>query len=363
MQLIQSIQAVRAFAALAIVWGHCRTGVLTTPNLYGFRPDDFVIPPVFYNLPSSGIDAFFIISGVIITTQCWNKFGDGSQWEFFKRRVTRLMPTYWTYFVITTVWLLINEHAFAGKKMVTLYKFLCSILLIPVEYGISNAGLILGQAWTLHFEISFYFLIFISLFFPRKFMIPFVGGMIALGALGLFSQVPHFFMMDVMTSTLLFEVFFGVCIGALYSHGTRVPAWICHTALVLSGILYIQAYNWPLPLARAFQWGIPAAFLVFGLLFLERLGHLRVPALLVDLGTSSYSIYLAHVTIILIVGRILYELGIVRFFQADLFVGVCTAISFAIGHWLCLRMDKPLAGAMRRLVMGGQQKTEEKSRG
>jgi peptidoglycan/LPS O-acetylase OafA/YrhL len=164
-------------------------------------------------------------------------------------------------------------------------------------------------------------------------------------------------MMGVMTSTLLFEVFFGVCIGSLYSRGTRVPAWVCFAALMLSGILYIQAYNWPLPLARAFQWGIPAALMVFGLLFLERLGRLRVPELLVNLGTSSYSIYLAHVTIILVVGRIFYELGVVRFFQADIFVGVCTALSFAIGHWLCLRMDKPLAGAMRGLVMGGQKKS------
>jgi exopolysaccharide production protein ExoZ len=355
MQLIQSIQAVRAFAALAIVWGHCRQEVLGSAALYGFRPDDFVIPPVFYNLPSSGIDAFFIISGIIITTQCWNKFGDGAQWDFFKRRVTRLMPTYWTYLIITAAWLLINEHAFAGKQMVTLYKFLCSLFLIPVKDGISYAGLILGQAWTLHFEIYFYFLIFIALFLPRKFLLPFVGSIIALGALGLFPHIPHFFMMGVMTSTLLFEVFFGVCIGALYACGTRVPAWICHASLVLAGILYIQAYNWPLPLARAFQWGIPAALLVFGLLFLERLGRLRVPKLFVDLGTSSYSIYLAHVTIILIVGRILYELGVVRFFQADLFVGVCTALSFAIGHWLCLRMDKPLANAMRKLVMGGRK--------
>jgi peptidoglycan/LPS O-acetylase OafA/YrhL len=75
----------------------------------------------------------------------------------------------------------------------------------------------------------------------------------------------------------------------------------------------------------------------------------------VDLGTSSYSIYLAHVVIILILGRIFYELGLVRFFQADLFVGVCTVIAFATGHWLCLHMDKPLADAMRRLIMGKQK--------
>ena len=190
-------------------------------------------------------------------------------------------------------------------------------------------------------------------------MIPFVGGMIALGALGVFPHIPNFFMMDVIASTLLFEVFFGVCIGALYADGARVPAWICHAALALSAILYIQAYNWPLPITRAFQWGIPAALMVFGLLFLERLGRLRVPKLLVDLGTSSYSIYLAHITIILIVGRIFFELGVVPFFQADVFVGLCTAIAFAIGHTLCLRVDKPLAAAMRKLVMGAQKKTEE----
>ena len=356
MQLIQSIQAVRAIAAMGIVWGHCRSEILSSFGLYGFRPENFVIPQVLYGLPASGIDAFFTISGIIITIQCWNKFGDGSQWEFFKRRVTRLMPTYWTYLVISAVWLLVNEHAFAGKKAVTLYSFLCSLVLVPVQDGANYAGLILGQAWTLHFEIYFYFLVFIALFFPRKFMIPFVGAMIALGSLDLFPHIPNFFMMNVMTSTLLFEVFFGVCIGALYARGAHVPASVCHMALLLAAILYIQAHNWPLPIARAFQWGIPAALMVFGLLFLERLNRLRVPKLLVALGTSSYSIYLAHMAILRIVGRIFHELNLVRFFQADLFVGLCAALAFAIGHWLCLRLDKPLAGAMRGLVMGGPKK-------
>ena len=356
MQLIRSIQAVRAVAALAIVWGHCSKEVLNSSNLYGFRPDDFVIPQLLHDVFWFGVDAFFIISGIIITIQCWNKFGDGSQWEFFKRRITRLMPAYWTYLVLSSAWLLVNEHAFAGKKAVTLQTFLCSLILVPVQDAANYGGLILGQTWTLHFEIYFYFLVFIALFFPRKFMIPFVGGMFALGSLDLFPHIPNFFMMDVMTSTLLWEVFFGVCIGALYASGARIPARLCHMALLLAAILYIQAYNWPLPIARAFQWGIPAALMVCGLLFLERLDRLRVPELLVALGTSSYSIYLAHVALLRLVGRVFYELGIVRFFQADLFVGLCTAIACAISHWLYLRLDRPLADAARRMLMGAPKR-------
>jgi len=349
MQLIQSLQVLRALAAFAIVWGHIRHEILSTPALYGLTEADFAIPKGFYLVPTSGIDMFFIISGMVITCQCWDSFNSGAQWEFIRRRVARLLPPYWLYLLATALWLIANHYFFAGKP-VDWNKFLHSIALVPT--GSAWFGYFLPQAWTLNYELYFYCLMFVALMLPRPFLLPVVGGIIALGVIFRSSANLDIFIFNVITNPILFEVFFGICIGVIHSRNIAVPAWLCYAALTLSVGMYVMAYYETLGFTRAIDWGLPAALLAFGLVFLERLNHLRLPRFLVALGNSSYTIYLTHVFFLLILGRIFYELGLLRIVQPDLLVLLCTCIAFCLGHMLYVHVDKPLNRFTRNLAAG-----------
>jgi peptidoglycan/LPS O-acetylase OafA/YrhL len=349
MQLIQSLQVLRAIAAFAIVWGHIRHEILATPVLYGLTEADFVIPKGFYLIPTSGIDMFFIVSGMVITCQSWHSFSSGAQWTFIKRRVARLMPPYWLYLLATALWLLANQHFFAGKA-VDWNKFVHSIALVPV--GSAWSGYFLPQAWTLNYELYFYCLMFVALMLPRSFLLPLVGGLITLGVMFRSSADLDIFILNVITNPILFEVFFGICIGVIYSRNMPVPAWLCYTALTLSAGMYVMAYYDTLGFTRAIDWGLPAALLAFGLVFLERLGCLRLPRFLVALGNSSYTIYLTHVFFLLILGRVFYEIGLLRIMQPDLLVLLSTCLAFYLGHQLYVHVDKPLNRITRELAAG-----------
>jgi len=349
MQLIQSLQVLRALAAFSIVWGHIRHEILSTPTLYGLTEADFVIPKGFYLVPTSGIDMFFIISGMVITCQCWHSFNSGAQWEFIKRRIARLLPPYWLYLLATALWLLANHYFFAGKA-VDWNKFFHSIALVPV--GSAWSGYFLPQAWTLNYELYFYCLMFVALMLPRPFLLPLIGGAITFGVMLRPYADLDIFIFNVITNPILYEVFFGICIGVIYSRNLRVPAWICYAALALSAGMYVMAYYETLGFTRAIDWGLPAALLAFGLVFLERLGSLRLPRFLVALGNSSYTIYLTHVLLLLMLGRIFYEIGLLRIMQPDLLVLLCTCIAFFLGHKLYEYVDKPLNRFTRILAAG-----------
>lgn len=161
------IDALRGFAALWVVFYHAYEGG-HIDGLVRLIPELFVI--IIFELGSSGVPIFFVLSGFVIAHSITKDRVDGSYFaRFTLRRSVRLDPPYWgsIVLVILLAWLSSNvkgepfEWPDAGTVVAHLF-YLQGILEIP------HLNIIY---WTLCLEIQFYLvlcaLMYLTQFFER----------------------------------------------------------------------------------------------------------------------------------------------------------------------------------------------------
>jgi exopolysaccharide production protein ExoZ len=114
-----------------------------------------------------------------------------------------------------------------------------------------------------------------------------------LGALTTTSPLLHF-----IGSPMVLEFLLGVLVARLPRHpalGTLIPIGLALVAMTSPGMGDVESSLGPQwALARALQWGVPAALIVWGTLSLERMLQGRAFNLPVAVGDASYAIYLFH---------------------------------------------------------------------
>ena len=304
MQNLTNIQILRAVAAMNVVIYHL--GLEANSVCTAASAD------CSYDLTSGtdGVMLFFMISGFIMITTCWDSFKTkGSAAEFLYRRIARVVPLYWTVttLVIVAVWLIpssLNEAiSFNFEYIASSYLFVPMARPGGVVWPIANLG------WTLNLEMFFYVVFAVSLNFSRRIGITLTVSVLAalacLRLCGLFSaesplsSVPLNFWGD--PSALNFVI--GMVVGIAYKRGFRVSGNLA-TGLVLATLVLtfwlvdVRAFAEALPktgLANRLVYSIP----VFPLFLLGALGrqlddtkpYWRV---LLVLGNASYSLYLFH---------------------------------------------------------------------
>ena len=113
---LPGIQALRGVAALAVLVHHvCEE---STPLLSN-KP----LPPAMIRAGASGVDIFFAISGFIMLSTTFQKFGEpGAGIQFLTRRFLRIAPLYW---LCTLV--ILGAHA-SGALYHHLFVSLTSVL-------------------------------------------------------------------------------------------------------------------------------------------------------------------------------------------------------------------------------------------
>src|SRR5262249_23150615 len=154
-------------------------------------------------------------------------------------------------------------------------------------------------AWTLCFEMYFYLVLAVILLFAPRAI--FQG----LAIWGLCSATLVFVCwrafpasMDVVPfSPFLIEFMYGCAIAWLVSRGEQRFGW---QALAMGLILFVVAVYINLCIAewqpkwRPPTFGLAGAFIIYGLVSLERQHRLAAPKVLERLGDASYSIYIWH---------------------------------------------------------------------
>lgn len=142
---IGNIQALRAIAAICVAYGH------TQFSLLGLQP-----------FGAFGVHIFFVISGFIMAM-----IVAGGASEFFRRRLIRILPLYWSATLLVFAVSLAAPAVLRSTRpdVIQLTK---SLLFIPFrkESGLIQPTLFLG--WTLNYEMFFYALIGISLVVKRS---------------------------------------------------------------------------------------------------------------------------------------------------------------------------------------------------
>lgn len=271
MQQIYTVQYLRGVAAIAVLIFH----VSERHNL-GF------------SVGAAGVDLFFVISGFImwITT-------DGTAMtpgHFVQKRVKRVVPLYWVVTFATFAALLVKP-AFFFNHDGSLQNLLGSLFFLPhLQDGLHP---VVVQGWTLTYEMVFYLVFSLTLFFREHTRLT-----LAVGSLCIMCLSPLLFdwpYLQALTSPVILEFAAGLLIGRAFVRGPECPTWLCIGLAAVALICLAAGTALDANLPRAIKWGIPSALLVLAAVMWERRRNVRPSGMLLFLGNASYSIYLWHV--------------------------------------------------------------------
>lgn len=350
---INSIQVLRAAAALAVTIYHLKDVIGKGEP---FKQElDF-----FFNSGPSGVALFFVISGFImvyITQHTTNSFH--SVYKFIVRRFVRIWPTY---AVITILYFIIQSRI--GLQAGAIKSVLLSLLFIPVThteppfYGYA----FLPVGWTLNYEIYFYILVAISMFFARFRWIAFFVMIIitliimplTLSYLTLETQrTPDLGngYLNMIMNPIIWNFVYGVVIGLIYINRRLFPFFAMVFSRIWLVFLFISLALWQYwsgffgglgPL----QWGFGSSLLFIAFLFYNARRPIAFPDWIVKIGDMSFSVYLVHLPVAVAFGQFFKRLGypVYGTGTAMFFLSICLTmvLSYLSYQYLELRLSNYL---------------------
>ena len=287
---IDSIQALRAIAALLVVLGHAAHETEAIGAGVGLPAIDLS-----FMRWGIGVDIFFVISGFIMVHTSAELFGRPGAWRIFlTRRIARIVPLYW---LLTSI-LLLGGLAVPQLLNVPLgdwQHILASYLFIPSLRGGDETRPVMALGWTLNLEMFFYVL------FAGAMLLPLRRGMTALtlviGGLALAGMLlqPEQVQLAFWTQQIILEFLFGCLLALLHRQGVSLPGPGAALLVVLgfAAMFRLHGLDAGETTLPALRWGIPAVMIVGGAA-LYRGAPPRLALLLIGLGNASYSLYLFH---------------------------------------------------------------------
>jgi peptidoglycan/LPS O-acetylase OafA/YrhL len=292
--LLNNVQALRFYAAFAVVLFHSRKLF----NALGLEGDWFLDSAKFGN---AGVDVFFVISGYVMWyTTCNGSRTGASSADFVRRRLYRIYLGYWPfYFLAAAVTLVIAE-----RDPANIYWFKSFFLLNP-----TIRHQVLGVAWTLSYELYFYgifaLLILISVTRARQ-----VLGCLLAATLLLNLLLPtNTWDLAFFVSPFLIEFFAGSLLAAYLSQ--------CRSRLLLLAclVLVVVVVAWAVTLPRFHMhrvqgFGLAAALIVLAGVLAENTRLYIASRWWVFLGNCSYSIYLGHFVLLWVYMHLLGQLEV-----------------------------------------------------
>ena len=294
---LQSIQVARGIAALSVVGFHA----ISIENKYFGGVG--IVPPIFEG-GMSGVDLFFVISGFVMVLTTRGRHGSPRRvGEFAWNRAFRIYPTYWFYYLLLLPVFLLAPgliNASEGNRV----DLFASFFLLP-----SDLLPLLLVAWTLTLELWFYIVFAVLLFLPER-ILPFALGvwfviLVVINWSGPISANPY---VEVPANAMAIEFVFGAVAALVFRRVGVIAAAIAAVA----GIVLIATLGVATPmdltagpgLARPFTLGLGFALLLLAVTAFEARRGIGVVGRLAILGDMSYSVYLSHVLVMSVLGRI-----------------------------------------------------------
>ncbi|MCE2660128.1 MAG: acyltransferase [Rubrivivax sp.] len=293
--MIANIQALRAIAALLVVFYHLQAPL-----------ERYIGAGMHTSFGASGVDIFFVISGFIMFYT--NRDYARSSAQFLKDRVIRIVPLYWmgTFLILA---ILATGRSPDGVRAVDLGDLLTSLFFIPDVRADGYESPVLTLGWTLIYEMFFYG-VFASFFFLRnsvRILLALSTSFLLLIGLGL-ALTPSSFSLRYFTNPIMLEFLMGGLIAIRYAQlppqGKPAGQGVWWAGIVL-GALAIVATEWLTmrflekgSLLRPVLFGLPAALIVWSALMLERSGAAWRSGWIQLFGAASYALYLFHPVII-----------------------------------------------------------------
>ena len=343
-KIINSIQFLRGFAALAVVVHH--TGGYVKRY---FEPT--LLFGDYFSLGFAGVDLFFVISGFIIHFTSENYLNNPSKLkEYLKKRFVRVYPIYW---VITTVlfvssWLItiiLHKNIFSIGYPNTFSAYIQTYTLFPLHFAINPV------TWTLSYELFFYLGFSFLIISKRLWVIPALILAVSLFHLTVDMPDGNLSYFNFFFSGYNFEFLFGFLIFQFYK-SVKLPNLLSVFLLVLSfGIIIYFGYSVSDidSFKRVLVFGLPSSLILIALLNLEQNEVISFPKFCLTLGDASYTLYLIHFPMMLLMNKLPQIMGYTITSDQEVlysyFIIICIIIASIFVHkWI----EKPLA---KRLSM------------
>jgi exopolysaccharide production protein ExoZ len=343
--MLPSIQWLRAIAAMMVVIHHINFHTDWLREQAGGAPSPFSSVPW-----SFGIHIFFVISGFIMILTTRN-FGEPGAWKrFLVRRILRIVPLYWILTTVMVVGVLMAPRSIeiAGDRF---WYIVNSYFFIPVLRAPGDLRPILGQGWTLDYEMYFYVALALATLCTRRLGIGILTAVfIGLSWLGrdLDVSTPKLF---TWTDGIILEFVLGLYLGLLYETGWRIRGWTAACMVVAGFALAMPEF----PLPAVFSAGIPAVMIVGGFVLCPPLKDSIATGWLTALGNASYSLYLSHTLALRPLRDVWMRLTDgtwppVLFFLLGVMVSVCVGCAI---HYV---VERPVTRYLNRRLRGSPEK-------
>lgn len=305
MERLYSLQGLRGLAVLGVVLFH-----MTSVEMKYSGGDRLL--PGWLDFFQLGVDLFFVISGFVMVIVSRGRFQNSVEnRRFLFNRVSRIYPTYWLYFFITlAIYLVQPGMVNSGHGTSNLWL---SFFLLP-----SDKVLLVMVAWSLVFELWFYLVFSVLLFFKERYLpwllVAWALILLVFNTLQDWQTYPP--VLAVVLHPYALEFIAGALLALLFysRHNVRVAdsaVWGLLVGALVLGVPVIGLYGLfeSHGMARMLVVGLVFGLLVFALALLERRKHVSMPGGLVLIGDMSYTVYLSHLLVLGVIGRIWQLLG------------------------------------------------------
>jgi exopolysaccharide production protein ExoZ len=334
-----AVQVLRALAAGLVVFQHAIMNWADKAITPGPMPN-------FAAMGDYGVKLFFCISGfIIVHTATAMPPGWDSSKTFWRRRIRRIVPLYW---IMTAVYLI---KTVASGQHVEIAQVLQSYLFIPYLNPQGLVQPILGQGWSLNYEMLFYLTFGAMFFLPRRWHAPAAAGlMAALAAARSFGWLGDagsggalYYWADAII--LYFVAGALACLVAQHWRARKWPALTQGWAAFLGAIIVVWFAGFALPdkEALAYSW-MPVACIVPLLLCItaqaRSIGAVWQPAVVA--GDASYSTYLTHGFFLGQLARLLGGFSASGSLGYYGFAWACVLVCTGAGYLIFIGLERPL---------------------
>jgi exopolysaccharide production protein ExoZ len=296
------VQSLRGIAALMVLFFHMAPHWALVPQLeaasklmrWGF----------------SGVDIFFVLSGFVVYKSGVTSIPKYGFLDFIKKRFARIYTTYWATFILVTALsiVVLKEYPKSTEQVVRSF-----FLLYPKFWDNWIA-----VAWSLTYELYFYFILGLLLIFPKKYQAK------AIIAATLYFVLWNCYWLYFHTEKVLadahplrfifggfiIEFLCGALIGVLFNRrreffrNITLTYPLALTAVFCGFLLGSQSHFFnQVEIMRAASYGVMALSVLLIALNLEHCKY-KPPKFLVMIGDSSFSLYLLHSILLGIFGTI-----------------------------------------------------------
>lgn len=277
---LNNLQILRAIAALLVCCFHFR-------DYLNF--DTMKLGELLFGKGGIGVPVFFVISGfIMVFTTRKIDFSQNISKQiitFYKRRIVRIIPLY---YLLTFSWMILGGNFLIYFKGEQLSRLIHSILFLPQK----DVFPVLYLGWSLNYEMFFYLIFGLSLWFKHK-RYYFIAAFFILTYLaGSVFQFDNGYM-EMVTSPLNLYFVTGILFALLLEKRAVPKKWAA--VLVTTGISIFILFLLDIISVKHNLLILPIVSLfVLSFLLLDYTFRFQGKRSLIFLGDISYSLYLSH---------------------------------------------------------------------